>query len=529
MTMATLIFIGIIGLLMGFVLLVAIYDLVQSKHTILRNFPIIGHFRYILEGIGPELRQYIVTNNNQERPFSRDQRSWVYASAKKQNNYSGFGTDNSIEILPNYMIIKHAAFAYCAPEPEPDELPTIPCGKIWGAARGRAKAFRPESSIYISAMSYGSLSAPAVEALNRGAAMAHCMHNTGEGSVTPHHDHGADVIWQIGTGYFGCRDQEGNFSLEKLKENIERYPVRALELKLSQGAKPGHGGVLPAGKITREIADIRGIPMGLDCVSPAAHPEFCDVDEMLDFVEMLATETGLPVGIKSAVGQSGFWQELAELMVGGERGVDFITIDGGEGGTGASPLVFADHVAYPFKTGFPMVYREFAMRGLTDKVVFVGSGKLGFPQTALMAHALGCDMVAVAREAMLAIGCIQAQRCHTNKCPAGIATQNKWLMRGLDPTHKSVRFANYVLNLQYEVMELAHACGLPHPALVTLDHFDILGEDFSARSAREAFGYESDWALPPKKEQERMWAEARGRKKNPKKSRKAEAALSAAE
>jgi len=509
MSTVTLIFFGLIGLLVGFLVLVAIYDVIQSKHTILRNFPVVGHLRYILEGIGPELRQYIVTSNNQERPFSRDERSWVYASSKKQNNHYGFGTDNLFELEPNYLIIKHSGFPYNAPRRKPGVLPTIECSKVWGAARGRAKAFRPESTIFISAMSYGSLSAPAVESLNRGAAMARCMHNSGEGSVTPHHGHGGDIIWQIGTGYFGCRDEEGNFNLEKLKKVIARYPVRALEIKISQGAKPGHGGVLPMAKITEEIAEIRGIPRDRDCVSPAGHSEFSNIDEMLDFVEMLGQETGLPVGIKSAVGQLDFWVELAELMADGTRGVDFITIDGGEGGTGAAPLAFSDHVSYPFKVGFPRVYREFALRGLTDKIVFVGSGRLGFPQSALLAHALGCDMIAIAREAMLAIGCIQAQRCHTNKCPAGIATQNKWLMRGLDPTHKSVRFANYALNLQYEIMELAYACGVPHPSLVTLEHFDILGEDFSARSARDVFGYEPQWALPPKAEQERIWAEAK--------------------
>jgi len=510
MGMTTLIFFGLIGLLVVFLLGVAIYDVVQSKHTILRNFPVIGHLRYILEGIGPELRQYIVTNSNQERPFSRNQRRWIYASSKRQNNYYGFGSDTSIELEPNYLIIKHATFAFKPLPREPGALPTIECSKVWGAARGRAKAFRPESTLMISAMSYGSLSAPAVESLNRGAAMAHCMHNSGEGSVTPYHDHGGDIVWQIGTGYFGCRDEAGNFSLEKLKQVIARYPVRALEIKLSQGAKPGHGGVLPMAKITAEIAEFRGIPRDRDCVSPASHSAFSNADEMLDFVEMLGRETGLPVGIKSAVGQMGFWVELAELMLDGTRGVDFITIDGGEGGTGAAPLAFSDHVSYPFKIGFPLVYREFALRGLTDKIVFVGSGKLGMPHSALLAHALGCDMIAVAREAMLSIGCIQAQLCHTNKCPTGITTQNKWLMRGLDPTYKSVRFANYALNLQYEIMELTYACGLPHPALLTLEHFDILGEDFLPRSAREAFGYDPAWALPSKAVQERLWAKAKG-------------------
>jgi glutamate synthase (ferredoxin) len=493
----------------GFLLLVALYDLLQRKHAILRNFPVIGHLRYILESVGPELRQYIVTDNDSERPFNRDERRWVYASSKKQNNYFGFGSDNSIDLLPNYLVIKHSAFPFAGhDQTHGDPTVAIPCSKVWGAARGRAKAFRPDTTVYISAMSFGSLSAAAVESLNKGAAMAKCLHNTGEGSISQHHDHGADLIWQIGTGYFGCRDAHGNFCLDELLERVERFPVRALEIKLSQGAKPGHGGVLPAEKITPEIAKIRGIPMGRDCLSPAGHSAFSNTDELLDFVEMLADATGLPVGIKSAVGDLGFWVELADLMQDGERGVDFITIDGGEGGTGAAPLAFADHVSYPFKTAFPRVYRIFAERGLADDVVFVGSGKLGFPQTALFAYAMGCDMVAIAREAMLSIGCIQAQRCHTGHCPAGVATQNKWLMRGLDPTLKSARFANYMATLQSEILDLTHACGLPHPALVTLDHFDVLDDNFSAHSARDVFAYEPSWGLPPRHEQERIWQEA---------------------
>lgn len=492
--------IGIVGAL----LLVAAYDVLQRKHTILRNFPVIGHLRYLLEAIGPELRQYIVTDNDSERPFPRDQRRWVYASSKKENNYFGFGTDNSVDLLPNYLVIKHAAFPVHASTHGP--LAT-PCAKVWGAARGRQRAFRPSTTVYISAMSFGSLSAAAIEALNRGAKLAGCLHNTGEGSISAHHDHGGDLIWQIGTGYFGCRDQDGRFCIDELKRRVQRFPVKALEIKLSQGAKPGHGGVLPGRKVTPEIAKIRGIPVGKDCLSPAGHSEFSSADELLDFVEYLADETGLPVGIKSAVGEMDFWRDLADLMVDGDRGVDFITIDGGEGGTGAAPLAFSDHVSYPFKTAFPRVYREFAARGIADDVVFVGSGKLGFPQTALFAYAMGCDMIAVAREAMLAIGCIQAQRCHTGHCPAGVATQNKWLMRGLDPTLKAARFANYVATLQQEVLDLTHACGLPHPALVTLDHFDVLDHNFSASSARQLFDYESGWGLPPKDQRERLWSE----------------------
>lgn len=496
--MITLIVVGVL------LVLVVLYDVTQKKHAILRNFPIIGHFRYILESIGPELRQYIVTSNNEERPFSRDQRRWVYASSKKQNNYFGFGSDNEMELSSNYTIIKHSAFPL--PEIHKDEekydaLHHIPCAKVLGGWRGREKAFRPASIIGVSAMSFGSLSANAVEAINRGCATSHCLHNTGEGGVAPHHGHGAGLVWQLGTGLYGARDKDGNFSMEELLKRCETYDVRAIEIKLSQGAKPGRGGVLPGTKVTPEIAAIRGIPVGKDCISPSAHRSFSDVSSMLDFVERIAEETGLPVGIKSAVGELTFWEELATQMEQTNRGVDYIQIDGGEGGTGAAPLVFSDHVALPFKVGFSRVFKAFAERGMDDKVVFIGSGKLGFPQAGLFAMGLGCDMVSVAREAMLSIGCIQAQNCQTGHCPAGVATQSKWLMRGLDPTDKAARLANYMVTWRKEVMWLCHACGVPHPGLLTMEHFDILDEYFQARSPREVFHYETDWGLPGEADQ----------------------------
>lgn len=471
---------------------VAIYDVLQSKHTILRNYPIIGHFRYILESIGPELRQYIVTGDEDERPFSRNQRRWIYSSAKKQNSYFGFGTDSDQEHSSNYLILKHGTFPYPEPlvgDPDYDPLHPIACAKVLGGARGRRKAFRPESVFYISAMSYGSLSGAAVEAMNRGTAIAGGLHNTGEGGISPYHDHKGDLIWQLGTGYFGARGKDGKFSMEELLKRIERYPVKAIEIKLSQGAKPGRGGVLPASKITPEIAAIRGIPMGVDCISPAGHTEFHDVDTMLDFVESIAEATGLPVGIKAAVGEMSFWEELADEMTKGERGVDFIAIDGGEGGTGAAPLAFTNNVSLPFKIGFSRVYQVFEKRGLADDVVFMGTGKLGFPESALLAFAMGVDMVGVAREAMMAIGCIQAQRCHTGHCPAGVATQNKWLIRGLDPTDKGARMANYLVALRKEVMWLVRAVGHSHPSQISLDDFEILDGEFGSRSPREIFGY----------------------------------------
>ncbi|MFT5095502.1 MAG: glutamate synthase domain-containing protein 2, partial [Porticoccaceae bacterium] len=316
--------------------------------------------------------------------------------------------------------------------------------------------------------------------------------------ISEFHQHGGDLIWQIGTGYFGCRDEAGNFNLSRFKECVERNSVTAIEIKLSQGAKPGLGGMLPAAKITPEISKIRGIPMGQDCASPSTHSAFHDADSLLDFVEMLADESGLPVGIKSAVGESQVWKDLARLMDTTGRGVDFITVDGGEGGTGAAPLVFSDHVALPFKLGFTRVYREFFERGIHNQIVFVGSGKLGFPATAILAFALGCDMVHVAREPMLSIGCIQAARCHTGHCPTGIATQNRWLMRGLDPTHKGARLANYIVTLRKEILQLSRACGVPHPSLVTADQCEIIDEKFGSVTARELFKLAEslDYGLP---------------------------------
>ena len=476
------------------------WDLLQRRHTILRNYPIVGHLRFLLEAVGPELRQYIVTDNDAERPFSRDQRRWVYTSAKSTDRYFGFGTDNDLERVHNYPIIKHAAFPVPAPAGEPghpDPAVPLPAAKVLGGAHGRAKAFRPASLVNVSGMSFGSLSAAAVTALNKGAATAGALHTTGEGGVSPYHLNGGDLVWQIGTGYFGCRNADGTFSLSRLIDRATATPtIRAIEIKLSQGAKPGLGGVLPGAKVTPEIAAIRGIPVGVDCKSPARHTAFGDVDGLLELVETIAAETGLPVGIKSAVGEGSFWLSLAERMARTGRGVDFVTVDGGEGGTGAAPLVFSDHVALPFKWALPRVYRAFAEQDLHHDVVFIGSGKLGIPENALLALAMGCDMINVARTAMFSIGCIQAQRCHTGRCPSGVATQSAWLQHGLDPALKSVRCANYLATLRFELLSLARACGHVHPALVPLDAIELLDVDLKAVRVDELFGYQPDWGVP---------------------------------
>ena len=483
----------IFGGLIALLLVVGLIDLTQKRDAITRNFPVVGRFRALFQRLGPPLRQYIVSRNDEERPFSRDERRWIYTSAGKENSYFGFGTDNDLELEPNYILIKHRAFPLDSLHPGEagyDEHYRIPCAKVLGAPRGRRGAFRPSSVVNVSAMSFGSLGGRAVEALNRGCAIAGCLHNTGEGGVSVHHAHGGELILQLGTAYFGSRGEDGKFSMAKLKETVARCPqIRAIEIKLSQGAKPALGGMLPAAKITAEIAQARGIPEGEDCMSPARHSAFDDVDGLLDFVESIATETGLPVGIKSAVGELEFWGQLADLMVGGERGVDFITVDGGEGGTGAGPLVFTDHVALPFKIGFSRVFGIFAERGLSEQLVWIGSAKLGLPERAFLAFAMGCDMVSVAREAMLSIGCIQAQECHTGHCPAGVATHHKWLMRGLDPTLKSARLANYVVALRKDLLRLSRACGVPHPALVTPDDVEIIDGRLNSAPVNQVFHY----------------------------------------
>ncbi|WP_164700635.1 FMN-binding glutamate synthase family protein [Modestobacter sp. KNN46-3] len=485
---------------------VAARDLLQREHTLLRNFPVLGRARYLLESIGPEMRQYLVAGNNEERPFTRDQRRWVYASAKKQNNYFGFGTDNDLEFTAGYPVINHRTFGHAVPATtaQAGQKTRLPSAKVLGAARGRAHAFRPQSVVNISAMSFGSLSGQAVEALNRGAALAGCLHNSGEGGVSPHHRHGGELVFQLGTAYFGCRDEHGRFDLARLKDLVASAPVRALEIKLSQGAKPGLGGVLPAAKVSAEIAATRGVPEGVDCISPSRHAEFSDTDSLLDWVELLAAETGLPVGIKSAVGDMGFWHELTELMATTDRGVDFVTIDGGEGGTGAAPLIFTDSVSLPFQLGFARVYSTFARAGLHEQVTFIGGGKLGLPDNATIAFALGCDLVNVAREAMLAIGCIQAQKCHTDTCPTGVATQNTWLAHGLDPALKSVRAATYIQTLRRDLLKVAEACGVEHPGLIDTSAVEILTGRTASRPLAEVYEYEPTWGLPSAADREQI-------------------------
>lgn len=473
--------------------LIALRDVFQRKHTINHNFPIVGHLRYLLERIGPEMRQYFVANNREELPFNRIERGWIYASAKKENNYEGFGTDRNI-YEHQHIFINNAMFPFKLETNHPnlENSSFLPCAKVIGAYHKRKRPYRPASIINVSAMSFGSLSAKAIESLNKGVQLADAYHNTGEGGLSPYHSNGGDVVFHFGTGYFGVRADDGGFSMEKMRALVAANPfIRAIEVKLSQGAKPGKGGVLPGKKITKEIAEIRGVEVGKTVLSPPNHKAFSNVLELIDFVESIAKETGLPVGIKAAIGKLDQWEELAELMKTTGKGPDFITVDGGEGGTGAAPPSFADHVSLPWVYGFGDIYKLFKSKGLTERIVFIGSGKLGFPAKAAMAFAMGVDVINVAREAMMSIGCIQAQICHTNRCPAGIATQKKWLQNGINIPLKSERLAQYFKTFKKEFLEITHAAGYEHPCQFKMNDIEMNVDDHNlSKELHHAYKYE---------------------------------------
>lgn len=463
---------GIVGFIILVVSLLIIgtffFDWFQKDNNILRVFPLIGHFRYLLIEFGPAVRQYLIAGNREESPFNRTEREWIYSSSEKANNYSAFGTDDNIQGI-GYPIIKNSTIPYgnlsLYKNGLENEFVSIPCHKIIGQIHNRKRPYRPRSLINISGMSFGALSANAITAMNIGSKLAHCYHNCGEGGVSPYHRMGSDLFFQLGTGNFGCRTSDGRLDWDELKKLVQTTPkIRGIEIKISQGAKPGKGGVLPGKKVTAEIAGIRGVPVGEDCISPNRNPEFDSPDSLIDFVERIARETGLPVGFKTAVGKLEFLEELAERMKERGEGPDFISVDGGEGGTGAAPTTFADHVGLPYITAFSRLYQIFLKNDLTHAVTFIGSGKLGFPDRFVVAMALGADLIQVGRESMLSIGCIQAQKCHTGFCPSGLATQNKYLQRGVVPEKHGIHLANYFEAFNKETLGLTHAAGYVHPS-----------------------------------------------------------------
>lgn len=453
----------------------AIYDLTQKKHTLLRVYPVIARIRFFSEYLSPKIHQYFFEDNHSGKPFPRSWRRWVYASSKREPNTEGFGSDKDFA-SPGHFFIANSMFPkQVSMESYSDDH--LPAEKTIG--QRRRFPYRPKSIVNISGMSFGALSAKAVESLNVGAKKAGCYHNTGEGGLSKYHLSGADVVFQFGTGYNGVYDQVANvhgvrkFSMKELENLCQTNPqIKMVEIKLHQGAKPGAWSILPMSKMTSEIAYIRGITLGRSSVSPGHHTAFQDTVSLLDFVEAIADATGLPVGIKCAVGKASYWRDLAVAMDKLGIGPDYIVIDGGEGGTGSATNSFVDHMGLPFMEAFAVAYSEFLDAGMADKVFWIGSGKLGLPAQAIKAMAMGCDAINVGREALMSIGCIQSQLCHTNRCPTGITTHHPWRTRGIDPALKSERAANYIMELRKEIKRLTAAAGYSHPSQFTTS--DIL-------------------------------------------------------
>ena len=440
-----------------------VHDLIQTRHAILRNYPIAGHLRFLLERVRPEIRQYFFEGDKDGAPFSRDKRALVYQRAKRELDKRPFGTQYDV-YGDEYEWLHHSI----APRPvSPDPHRVIigrsgPCTQPYSA-----------SILNISAMSYGALSANAVRALNRGAKLGGFAHDTGEGGVSPYHrEAGGDLIWEIGSGYFGCRRPDGRFDADRFADAASDPQIRMVELKLSQGAKPGHGGVLPAAKVTAEIAAIRGVPMGEDCISPAAHSAFSTPVELLQFIALMRELSGgKPAGFKLCIGHPWEFMALCKAML--ETGItpDFIVIDGKEGGTGAAPLEFMDHMGMPLRDGLSFVHNALVGCGLRDRLRLGASGKIisAFDMARVMA--LGADWCNAARGFMFAVGCIQAQTCHTGLCPTGVTSQDPGRQRAIVVPDKADRVFNFHRNTVQALAELVAAAGLDHPGQLGPQHF----------------------------------------------------------
>jgi glutamate synthase domain-containing protein 2 len=446
--------------------IVGIYDVIQKKHAILRNFPVVGHFRYILESISPEIQQYFIESNTDGRPFSRNLRSLAYRRAKNVSDTHPFGTQRDLNGV-DYMALRHSIYAV-----SPDK--TDARVMIGGHA-----CLQPyDASIFnISAMSFGSLSSNAIRALNLGAKKGGFYHNTGEGGISSYHRQGGDLVWQIGTGYFGCRDEHGNFDDAKFAEKAAFPEVKMIELKLSQGAKPGHGGVLPSIKNTAEIAEIRGVVKGTTILSPPSHSAFQDANGLIEFVGKLRELSGgKPIGFKLCIGRTEEFSAICKAMVSHQIFPDFITIDGAEGGTGAAPLEFSDSVGLPLEPSLIFVRGTLVKFGIRDKIKIIASGKALSAFSILKYIALGADLCNSARGFMFSLGCIQALRCNTNDCPTGVATQRASLAKGLVVTDKSERVYNFHKNTIHAVKELLGASGHHHTSELTI-HDLVRGDE----------------------------------------------------
>jgi len=441
---------------------VGVHDLLQTQHAILRNYPILGHMRFLLEFIRPEIRQYFIENESEAAPFSRAQRSLVYARAKGQSDKRPFGTQLNVDET-GYEWLTHSM------------APTTIESPDFRVTVGNTACSQPyDISLFnVSAMSFGALSANAVMALNQGAKLGGFAHDTGEGSISRYHRiHGGDLIWEIGSGYFGCRDDQGRFSPERFVDQAREPQVKMIEIKLSQGAKPGHGGVLPAAKVTPEIAEARGVPLGADCVSPAAHSSFSTPVELLEFMQSLRElSLNKPVGFKLCIGHPWEWFGIAKAMLETRILPDFIVVDGAEGGTGAAPLEFSDHMGMPLKEGLRLVHNTLVGIGMREHVKLGASGKIINSFDIARALALGADWCNSARGFMFALGCVQAQTCHTGNCPTGITTQDPQRQLALVVPSKAERVKNFHRHTLVSLQELLQAAGLHAPHEVNAHHF----------------------------------------------------------
>ena len=458
----------VVGVILLFIAVLFVIDVCQSRDAIRRNYPVIGRFRHILSSLGEFFRQYFFAMDREEMPFNRAEREWVGRASSGRDDKTAFGSTRLLT-TPGTPIFVNCPFptlgtdATAAPE-----IIIGPDARV---------PYPAKSIVNISGMSYGSISRPAVLALSRGAKMAGCWLNTGEGGLSPYHlDGGCDIVFQIGTAKFGVRTKEGELDLDKLREVAAIPQVRMIELKLSQGAKPGKGGILPGAKVTQDIAEIRGLPQGADAISPNRHAEINNVGQLLDFIALVRETTGKPVGIKAAIGAYGWIDEMCEQVLtrGIEHAPDFISVDSGDGGTGAAPMALMDNVGLPISEALPMVVDILEKHGLKDRIKVIASGKLITPAEVAWAYCAGADFVVSARGFMFALGCIQALKCDQNTCPTGITTHDRRLQKGLDPADKAVRVKNFVQQLTNSVDVIAHSCGVSHPRELKRFHVRIV-------------------------------------------------------
>ena len=464
-------FVFLLGLGVIAIIVMFIADITQTKSAIRRNYPVVGRFRYFFEHIGEFFRQYFFAMDREELPFNRAQRSWAYRAAKNIDNTVGFGSTRDLRPTGTVMFVN-------CPFPTLGQDAAPVCDVTLGPYC--RKPYTTNSLFNISGMSYGAISRPAVLALSHGAKAAGCWMNTGEGGLSPYHlEGGADIVFQIGTAKNGVRDLDGNLDDDRIREVAAHDSVRMFEIKMSQGAKPGKGGILPGGKVTAEIAKIRGIPVGDDAISPNRHIDINSNTELLDMINRVRDVSGKPVGFKAVIGAWGWLDNLfGEILERGtESAPDFITVDSADGGTGAAPMPLIDDVGLPLRESLPLLIDKLNEYGLRERVKVIASGKLITPADVAWALCMGTDFAVSARGFMFSLGCIQALQCNRNTCPTGITTHNKRLQKGLNPKDKAVRVANYAKNMVYEVGTIAHACGVTEPRELRRFHARVVGNN----------------------------------------------------